>query len=56
MGAHTSFVMITDGRNDIFTLNPTTQEMDKRMPLPIAFFCEINRNGGYVAGSIQSIQ
>ena len=30
--------------------------MGKRMPLPIAFFCEISKNGGYVAGSIQSIQ
>ena len=37
-------------------INPTTQVMGKRMPLPIAFFCEISRNGGYVAGSIQSIQ
>jgi len=37
-------------------LNPTTQVMGNRMPLPIAFFCEISRNGGYVAGSIQSIQ
>jgi hypothetical protein len=40
----------------LLAVNPTTQVMDKRISLPIAFFCEINRNGGYVAGSIQSIQ